>query len=233
MKVSALLNSGALILAVSLSVYALNQANVRSAPIANLPSESGGKTDTESSVPAHLGNISDQLRSIQVEHAQVIEKLSGKVDLITKRMSDIEARANTTSPVDSSFQDHKSNGDVELTENGFADWLEKSMEINAGDAEMAKATSNQVASAVSVKLPGVNLDGLHCGEGYCRAILSHASGGKVEATKLFGEPPFMGQGFTVEDPDGRTLLYFTDAGKDLSELKSEADVAVQMGMIER
>ena len=44
---------------------------------------------------------------------------------------------------------------------------------------------------------------------------------------LFGGPPFEGESFTLQDPDGRVTLYFTLSGGSLEEFRSEARQAKQ------
>ena len=80
------------------------------------------------------------------------------------------------------------------------------------------------------KVPGVNLEDMQCGESFCRATFAHENGEQPDIRDLFGVPPFVNEGFTLKEPDGRVALYFTRPGESLEKLRSEARKAVQAGL---
>jgi hypothetical protein len=71
---------------------------------------------------------------------------------------------------------------------------------------------------------------MQCGESFCRATFAHENGEQPDIQGLFGEPPFVNEGFTIHEPDGRVTLYFTRPGESLEKLRSEAREAIQAGL---
>ena len=62
---------------------------------------------------------------------------------------------------------------------------------------------------------------MQCGDSFCRATFTHLGGEVPDIGVLFGEPPFVTEGFTVERPDGRVMLYFTQPGESLEQFRDE------------
>ena len=73
---------------------------------------------------------------------------------------------------------------------------------------MAQRRDPAVAEKALVKSPEVNLNDIQCGKRFCRATFRPEQRNKEAVTELFGKPPFMEKGFTVEDTDGKVALYF-------------------------
>jgi hypothetical protein len=62
---------------------------------------------------------------------------------------------------------------------------------------------------------------MQCDEKFCRAIFTKTNGKEPDIQALYGEPPFLTEGFTLNDADGRISLYFTQPGVTLAELRGE------------
>jgi hypothetical protein len=84
------------------------------------------------------------------------------------------------------------------------------------------ALAREKVEANLANVPGVILEDMQCGEGFCRANFSHESGERPDIRKLVGVPPFEGAGFTVEDADGSIWLYATESGMSLRDFQSDA-----------
>lgn len=172
------------------------------------------------------------IAALKSQNHEMLEQLDGNIAALSKRITELENTEALPQNEDTEYLDYQDHGNPELTEKGFAHWLDSSLGAEQQDAEKTGRITNETLTALSKNLPDVNLDSMNCSKGYCRASFSHINGQKPETRKLFGEPPFMGQGFTVVEPDGRVLLYFTEADQSLAELKLEANIAAQMGFIE-
>lgn len=72
------------------------------------------------------------------------------------------------------------------------------------------------------EVPGINLADMQCGESFCRASFVPENGKPPNISQLIGASPFIDSGFTINEPDGRVRVYFTQPGQSLSELRSEA-----------
>lgn len=84
----------------------------------------------------------------------------------------------------------------------------------------AQATEQAVIS--TGKTPGINLEDMQCDQRFCRAAFTNTNGRVPDVQPLLGEPPFVTEGFTIIEPDGRVVLYFTQPGVSLAALRNEA-----------
>jgi len=50
---------------------------------------------------------------------------------------------------------------------------------------------------------------------------SPTNGNDIAAEDMFGQPPFVTEGFTLEEPDGRVLFYFSQPGESIVDLRKE------------
>ena len=97
------------------------------------------------------------------------------------------------------------------------------------DRASTKVATDQAAKSLA-KVPGVKLEDMQCGKGFCRATFAHKSGERPDIGELLGEPPFVSEGFTIEEPDGSVVFYFTGPGESLKKLRREAREAIQAEM---
>lgn len=82
-------------------------------------------------------------------------------------------------------------------------------------------TMAQTQSLMS-QLPGVTLNELHCGTGFCRATFARVDGEKPALDALWGQPPFVNQIVEVPQPDGQVVLYFTEVGVSMADIRRQA-----------
>ena len=84
--------------------------------------------------------------------------------------------------------------------------------------------------------PSVIVEEILCTEDVCRATLLREGGESLMFEDFVGYPPFTTDGFTVNQPDGRVLLYFTQPGVTIDEIRGDAleDIAMELNnMINR
>ena len=109
----------------------------------------------------------------------------------------------------------------EVSEIDLGRWMDEILRVEYVKQDSTELATEQVLNSLE-KVPGVLLEAMQCGESFCRAIFAHENGGQPDVDDLFGAPPFEGESFTVNDPDGRVTLYFTSTGGSLDALRSEA-----------
>jgi len=212
-------------------------------PEANTDAEGAQIKDLELPPEAPIGfsGASQQLESLgaMFEESQRInrkqfQRLQNGYDRAIKILTELEDRLQylertnvdnaggadqeADSPVPESGHQPAPVSDAEM-----AHWLDQSIIIDKAGVG-PEMRIKDVAQRSIRKLPDVNLDDLKCGDGFCRATFSHAAGEKPEVNKLFGEPPFLNEGFTINQPDGRVLLYFNQPGESIEELRMNAQV---------
>ncbi len=89
------------------------------------------------------------------------------------------------------------------------------------DAELTTLAIEQTNSSLS-DLEDIQLIDLQCGNRFCAAHFEQDGHESSTVAALFGQPPFMSEGFTVDGADGRVSIYFTQPGVTISALRSEA-----------
>jgi hypothetical protein len=117
-------------------------------------------------------------------------------------------------------------GSAKISEADFGHWMDETLDFDRDATELA---IEQAGKSVA-KLPGVKLEDMQCGERFCRATFAHENGEPPAIQDLFGEPPFVTDGFTINEADGRVSLYFARPGESLEEFRSEARNAAELGM---
>ena len=176
-------------------------------------------------------NAMNKLQTLLATNQQRLDQLladnrglQNSVYDLTQRMDELEKSGNAKSPSDKNIdkektvsQSHKD----EITEAQFGQWLEQSIDVNYIDAGATEWARSQAVEALN-HAPGVTLDDMKCGDHVCMASFTRAGTNAAQVTELFGYPPFMGDGFTVDQPDGRVLVYFSEAGYSLNELRGQA-----------
>jgi hypothetical protein len=60
-----------------------------------------------------------------------------------------------------------------------------------------------------------------CSQKFCRASFAREDGEVPDIGNLLGTPPFVNEGFTINNPDGTATVYFTETGTSLSDLQNE------------
>jgi hypothetical protein len=86
---------------------------------------------------------------------------------------------------------------------------------------VASAIATEQAVVTLENTSNINLDDMQCSTNFCRATFTLGSTDKMAIRNLFGQPPFMSDGFTIHDPDGRVKVYFTQGDVSLADLRSE------------
>ena len=102
-------------------------------------------------------------------------------------------------------------------------WMEESLDSGYADQAATGLATEQLEQSLG-DVTGVRLADLHCGERFCRASLQAEPGAQLDASRLFGLPPFAyaSGGFTVVDADGTTRIYYARSGQSLDALRDEA-----------
>jgi hypothetical protein len=118
---------------------------------------------------------------------------------------------------------------AQVSEADFGHWMDETLRVGYFDRDATELAIEQAGKSV-VKLPGVKLEDMQCGERFCRATFAHENGEPPAIQDLFGEPPFVTDGFTINEADGRVSLYFARPGESLEEFRSEARNAAELGM---
>jgi hypothetical protein len=112
-----------------------------------------------------------------------------------------------------------------LSEADFGHWLDAALVTGDFDRDATRLTMEQMETSLA-EVPGINLADMQCGERFCRASFVHENGKPPNISQLIGASPFIDSGFTLNEPDGRVRVYFTQPGQSLSELRSEAQGSV-------
>jgi hypothetical protein len=112
-----------------------------------------------------------------------------------------------------------------LSEDDFGQWLDTALVTGEFDREATRSTVEQMGASLA-QVSGLILTDMQCGERFCRAGFASDNGDRPDISQLMGASPFIDSGFTLNEPDGRVRVYFTQQGQSLSELRSEAQEQV-------
>jgi len=113
---------------------------------------------------------------------------------------------------------------VTMIEADLGSWMDTS--LTQADATATSLAFEQAAVTISDN-SALDLDGMECAERFCRATVTLKSDDPDAVRNLFGHPPFMTEGFTIHDADGRVQVYFTQPGVSLRDLRGEALESIQ------
>jgi len=110
-----------------------------------------------------------------------------------------------------------------LSDADLSSWMDASLDSGYSDRARSGLASEQMEASLG-EFPGVRLTDVQCGSDFCRASLQAEPGTAVDVSRLFGLPPFAfsSGGFSVEEPDGGTTIYFVRAGQSLDALRVAA-----------
>ena len=150
---------------------------------------------------------------------QRLDQVESKVDAVPSHQTELHAGSEAS---DSNGVAVAENNATNITEAEFGQWMEDSIEFDYQDPEATQWAKAQALDSLA-NAPGVALDDMRCGDGFCRAAFSPMEQGKTaEISGLFGHPPFVNEGFSVLQNDGRVLLYFSEEGVSMEDLRSQA-----------
>jgi hypothetical protein len=160
---------------------------------------------------------------------QQLTLMNEKIAALEARLRDMEATASehAQDPTVARPDEPEANKGTEeakpkkLSEADFGHWLDTALVTGDFDRDATRLTIEQMETSLA-EVPGLNLADMQCGARFCRASFASDNGKPPKITKLIGASPFIESGFTINEPDGRVRVYFTQPGQSLSELRSEA-----------
>ncbi|MFW2373104.1 MAG: hypothetical protein ACN4GM_08275 [Gammaproteobacteria bacterium] len=177
----------------------------------------------------------EQFRLAKIEQDQLknmLAKLEAKLATIE---SGVTEQTINDAKLDSTEQDSdialSSNDEVNpqsttISEVDLGHWIDESLDAGHWDWNLTTQAKEQAVNSLE-ELPGITLENMQCGDRFCRATLAHESGKQPEIGNLIGKPPFVNDGFTINEPDGRVSIYFAGNGISLNDLRSDAQAAAQ------
>ncbi|TVZ41004.1 hypothetical protein P886_0341 [Alteromonadaceae bacterium 2753L.S.0a.02] len=135
----------------------------------------------------------------------------------------IKAEANSKSSYDSRFryEDEGKGADNHISDSNVAQFIESDFDRNGVDQDV----SDEYYSATVALLmdnPEIVVDRVRCNQNYCSALFNTVDGASPNIEEVWGNPPFMHEGFSIPQIDGGLLLYFTDDQTNIDELRSLA-----------
>ncbi len=172
----------------------------------------------------------EQVSQAQQEQTQLKDMLVALDARLGSLESEITEQTISTTESNSDEQDPDtilSSNDTEnpqarkISEADLGHWIDETFDAGHLDWDLTAQASEQATSSLE-KLPGVTLENMQCGDRFCRATLANENGKKTDVGELIGEPPFVTDGFTINEPDGRTLIYFAGNDITLEDLRSDA-----------
>jgi hypothetical protein len=162
--------------------------------------------------------------------AHAIRKTTAADDSMVNRITELEAKLEGIETSRKERKDHPSAEewvdsptDGKVSEAELGQWMDENLGVlNTERMNQSKAEFERALDS----LPGINLEDLDCGDQFCRATFARDDGVVPVISELAGIPSIVSEGFTITQPDGSLMFYFTPPGGKLNELRSEALAAV-------
>jgi len=167
----------------------------------------------------------DQLLQSQQEQAR-LNNILADLDIRIKSVEEKDesgaterALSNEEDANDGTESANAINAANKYSEEKLSRWVDETFDVGYRDDNLTAQASEQASVSIA-SLPDVNLEEMQCSDRVCRATLTYENDG-LAVQDLFGEPPFVNEGFTINLADGRVQLYFTQPGVSLGDLQSE------------
>jgi hypothetical protein len=185
--------------------------------------------DSDQNLSTKLENIIAQLDKRLKSNQELLNHTRSNQEQLSRRFSVIEAKFKNlesanfddTNAENKKIDISENKRKPELSEQNFAKWLNESLTLGFIDnADTIRATDE--ARQNLAKIPEINLETMKCSDLICKATFSYELGARSAIQNVFGEPPFMTEGFTVDEPDGTVSLYFVKPGESIENLRKEA-----------
>ncbi|WP_133513012.1 hypothetical protein [Candidatus Thiosymbion oneisti] len=132
--------------------------------------------------------------------------------------NDIEQATNTEI---SANRDPTYRSSMEVSEDYLASWIDETLLAGKVSSDLTKVAKEEAKVSFG-PTSSVLLEEMRCTEDICRATLTREDSTRPAIEDFLGRPPFTTDGFTINEPDGRTVLYFSQPGVTLDEIRSEA-----------
>ncbi len=173
-------------------------------------------------------------------HTQPTPQEQRQLALMNEKITSLEAKLRNMEALASKHaqdqtasepDESEANKDIDKTkakrllEDDFGQWLDTALVTGEFDRDATRSTVEQMGASLA-QVPGITLTDMQCGERFCRASFASDNGDRPDISQLMGASPFIDSGFTLNEPDGRVRVYFTQQGQSLSELRSEAQEQV-------
>lgn len=107
----------------------------------------------------------------------------------------------------------------------MATWMDNHLQAESDVAVSQQASSQLTATIAQVKRMDLHVEKVSCGERFCRASFYQDNGERPVVRDIYGAPPITGEGFTIQEADGRLGVYFARNGQHVSDFRDEALVA--------
>lgn len=160
-------------------------------------------------VLGHTAHLAGNIKTVEAE----LEEVNGRLAAVESEHAGGDASpANSGASTDAFVPTHRDLGD-HLTQ-----------DLYAGGANQERTTQaeSQIREGL-LRLQGVRLSSITCGERFCRAEFAGEAGEVPDTTPLHGLPPFEGELFGQPDPENGTLTVYTmAAGVSVEALMTEA-----------
>lgn len=213
------------VMAITTAVLAYNF--IREDTAAERPQAVISQTPATSAVGVQdrLDELASALRHYQQTNQEQLQEANLQQTRLNRMLADMDTRLRSVETGDSVEQGTDTaapNSGVEKpeSETDLRHRMDEKLRVGNFDRDSTALAIAQVDKSIA-KLPGVNLEDMQCSERLCRATFANEKGEPPAIEALFGQPPFVTEGFAINGADGRVSVYFTRPGTSLNELRNE------------
>lgn len=170
------------------------------------------------SAPAEAKN---QLREQIAAQAQARDRINARLAELEGRLDAMEQQ----DPVPAEQVEGTAAPRNDLSDSDMATWMDHRLQAASDPAVSQQASAQLNATIAQVKRMDLHVEKVSCGERFCRASFYQDNGERPVVRDIYGAPPITGEGFTIQEPDGRLGVYFARNGEHVSDFRDEALLA--------
>lgn len=173
----------------------------------------------------------EQLQQAKLERirfSDILNRLTVRLEALESVSADNVSEAVISNNIEQTTNTEISeNGDptyrnsMEVSEDYVASWIDETLLAGKVSSDLTEAVKEEAKKSFG-PTSSVLLEDMRCTADICRATLTREDGTQPAIEDFLGHHPFTADGFTVNGPDGRIVLYFSQPGVSLDEIRSEA-----------
>lgn len=163
---------------------------------------------------AHISDIKNSIQTLD-------DDMQSQISNILMDQENLNGRA----------MDYHANKKGPISESALGDYIDQALDNQSLAYDEPNDQAHEAIAqtqALMTQLPGVTLNNMQCGSGYCRAAFARIDGETPKLDSLWGQPPFINQIVEVPQDDGSVLLYFTEAGVSMDDIRAEAETELAL-----
>lgn len=177
---------------------------------------------------SYINSNKTQIEKIQKEQGE----LNASIETLNQRLKNVLDNLALSNEKSIEEQVLVENGETEtyssgrkpfVSEKQLSHYVDAVIENEGWDENTTNKAWEQTHQILET-MPGVMLDDMQCAANICRAKFARIDGQMPDIDNIWGNPPFMSEGFTIPQNDGSVILYFTGENSSVDDFREMASL---------